>query len=194
MRSSDSGTSSRLACSPCQHLAGLAAALGGHRKVLPSFPPLGGWVLAFLLFPAFLLSSSFPARELSLWRGLVSAESWGVEPNGLGPGPALSWTVQLRPPASYREKEASSVPCRGLGSRNGRTFLAPLSLLGHGSARPWLPWGGGPELQEGGDSGPASLMLSLWMRPQSRPRLLTALELQQPHLWGGQEGPRNLFC
>ena len=60
----------------------------------------------------------------------MSAESWGVEPNGLGPGPALSWTVQLRPPASYREKEASSVPCRGLGSRNGRTFLAPLSLLG----------------------------------------------------------------
>ena len=75
MRSSGSGTSSRLACSPCQHLAGMAAALGGPRKVLPSFPLLGGWVLAFLLFPPFLLSCSFPARELSLWRGLVSAES-----------------------------------------------------------------------------------------------------------------------
>lgn len=179
----------------------------GHRAGWPAAPASTwpGWPLPWVVTercfrPSHCLgagswpSSSFPAWELSLWRGLVSAESCGVEPNGLGPGPALSWTVQLRPPASYREKEASSVPCRGLGSRNGRTFLAPLSLLGRGSARPWLPWGGGPELQEGGDSGPASLMLSLWMRPQSRPRLLPALELQHPHLWGGQEGPRNLFC
>lgn len=138
----------------------MTAALGSQRNELPSFPPPGAQVLARLLFIIF-------TWELSLWRGLVSAETRGVEPNGLRPGPALSrhqgWGLsgwmssQPLPPASCREKEASSAPCRGLGRRNRRTFLVLVSLLGGcGSAWPWLPWGGGPELSEGGGSGPAS--------------------------------------
>lgn len=82
-RGSDGRTLSRLACSPLQHLARMTSALGSQRNELPSFPPPGAQVLARLLFIIF-------TRELSLWRGLVSAESQGVEPNGLEPSPALS--------------------------------------------------------------------------------------------------------
>lgn len=196
-RGSDGRTLSRLACSPRQHLAGMTAALGSQRNELPSFPPPRAQVLARLLFIIF-------TWELSLWRGLVSAETRGVEPNGLRPGPALSrrqgWGLrgwmssQPRPPASCREKEVSSARCRGLGSRNGRMFLAPVSLLGSEDQPGRGSRGEGALSSQRAGAVVLPLMLSVWMCPQSRPRPASALELRHPHLRGGQEGPRNLFC
>ena len=171
-RGSDGRTLSRLACSPRQHLAGMTAALGSQRNELPSFPPPGAQVLACLLFIIF-------TWELSLWRGLVSAETWGVEPNGLRPSPALSgrqgWGLsgwmssQPRPPASCREKEVSSARCRGLGSRNGRTFLAPVSLLGDEDQPGSGSRGEGALSSQRAGAVVLPLMLSLWMCPQSPP-------------------------
>lgn len=73
---SDGRTSSRLACRPRQHLARMAAALGGQRKrFLPSHRPGGE------MWPP----SSFPAWELSFWRGWCPQRA-GCGASSLRPG------------------------------------------------------------------------------------------------------------
>ena len=99
-------------------------------------------------------SSSFPAWELSLWRGLMSAESRGVEPNGLGPGPALSgcqgwglrgWMVRPTPSSCLLQRERSILSTvQGLRKPKRERFLLRFLSWGAWISLAMAPMGRGP--------------------------------------------------
>ena len=119
------------------------------------------------------------------------AAAWSNPERASGLG--VKWLdVQPAPSSCLLQRERSVISSvQGLRKpKRPNVSCSRFSLRGRGSARPWLPWGGGPELSEGGGSGPASDALPVDV-PAEPP---SALELRHPHLQGGQKGPRNLFC